>query len=90
MKPVVLLAVILQAGFTAAAACPFSLLKRAGLLNKRDEAAYDAVKADPKAADEIFASHNHARDSDKFTRGLLDLSLGGGLCKSKLFSTRWQ
>lgn len=86
MKPVILLAVALQAGSAAAAACPFSLLKRAGLLNKKDEAAYDAVKADPKAAEELFASHNHnhARDSDASLGGLLDLPLGGGLGKSKL------
>lgn len=84
MKPVILLAVALQAGSAAAAACPFSLLKRAGLLNKKDEAAYDAVKADPKAAEELFASHNYARDSDASLGGLLDLPLGGGLGKSKL------
>lgn len=81
MKPIIVFSVIFQAGSAAAAVCPFSLLKRAGLLNPRDEAAYDAVKADPNAAEEIFASHHQARDPEKLGDGLLDLPLGGGLCK---------
>lgn len=54
MKFVTPYGVALLAGSAAAAVCPFSLMKRAGLLNKDDEAAYDAVKANPEAANDII------------------------------------
>jgi hypothetical protein len=70
-------------------ACPFALLKRAGLLSDDDAAAFDLVKRDPEAAESLIARH-HARaaeaNADKLIGprqlgGLLDLPLGGGLRK---------
>lgn len=78
------------ANSATAAVCPFSLLKRAGLLSEDDEAKYDAVKADSRVAEELFRAH-HAQAARQEKRsateligprsddGLLDLPLGGGL-----------
>lgn len=83
MKPSIFISVNLFASCSLALVCPFSLLKRAGLLNAEDEAAYDKVAANPAAAEDIFRER-HYKKSDSLigprsSNGLLDLPLGGGL-----------
>ena len=67
------------AGYAAAAACPFQELKRSGILSGKDIAKFEAVKRDPKVADELFAAHQaSAPKNSKRTPQLLD-ALGGAL-----------
>ena len=84
--------ITLLVGLTAqvyGAACPFELLKRSGLLSEEDTAKFEAVKRDPKAAETLFEARR--RDANPqllsgltgpISNGILDLPLGGGLCKS--------
>ena len=90
MKLVTISTIALLASSATAATCPFSLLKRAGLLQRDDEAAFDAVRANPRQVDAILKSHYQKRSGTPHTEklhgprsadGLLDLPLGGGLCK---------
>lgn len=90
MKTFHIFGAVALASSATAAVCPFSLLKRAGLLSADDEAKYDAVKADSTLADELFRAH-HAQSARQEKRsateligprsddGILDLPLGGGL-----------
>lgn len=87
MKSAVLLSVIF-ASCSLALVCPFSLLKRAGLLNPEDEAAYDRVAANPSSAEDIYLERHYKKSDSpdsgsligpRSSEGLLDLPLGGGL-----------
>lgn len=67
------------------AACPLAEMKRSGVLSEADAAKFEAVKRDPKAAEELLKAHQ-ARDAMPNAEpepqgGLLggDLPLGGGL-----------
>lgn len=51
------LTVTALASYAAAAACPFQALKRSGALSDEDLAKFEAVKRDPKLAEELFAAH---------------------------------
>lgn len=87
MKFSLAIGTILLASSATAAVCPISLLKRAGLLNKEDEAAYDAVKADRGAAEDLFHANQKKQSKragsvligPRSADGLLDLPFGGGL-----------
>jgi hypothetical protein len=73
------------------AACPYALLRRAGLLPEDEAAKFDAVKADPGFAEALFQAHRReveVEDEGKSNPqligprglgGLLDLPFGGGL-----------
>ena len=84
--------IALLTGLTAqvyGAACPFELLKRSGLLDKEDVAKFEAVKRDPQAAEALFeAQRREANPKPEpgligpIFNDILDLPLGGGLCKS--------
>ena len=79
-------------GLAYSAACPFEDLRRSGLLSAEDAARFDAIKRDPKAADVLLKAHRRDTNAAAAPRsssdligpllnGLLDLPLGGGLCK---------
>jgi hypothetical protein len=67
-------------------ACPFADLRRSGMLSVEDAAKFDDVKRNPAAAEEYLSGHKGGAGVEKEKRqdllgGLLDLPLGGGLCK---------
>jgi hypothetical protein len=71
---------------THGVACPFEDLRRSRMLSVEDAAKFDDVKRNPAAAEEHLNSHKRRAGVDKEKRqdllgGLLDLPLGGGLCK---------
>lgn len=76
----------------ACGACPFSELKRSGVLSEDDIAQFEAVKRNPKAAEALVKAHqaekreaaaepNPASIVGPILNGVLDLPLGGGLRK---------
>jgi hypothetical protein len=90
-----LLSVAFVAGFIGLAqgtACPFSLLKRAGILTDADAAKFEAVKRDPAAAEALFQEYQRQEANEKrepqssgLLGGLLgELPLGGGLVNGLL------
>ena len=75
-------------------ACPFEELHRAGVLSSDDAAKFEAVKRDPRAAEVLLKLHRREAEPGPapasqsggligpVVNGILDLPLGGGLCKS--------
>ena len=73
-------------------------MKRSGVLSEEDVAKFEAVKRDPKAAEELFQAHQAERREaapepadggiiGPTLNGVLDLPYGGGLRESlKLLS----
>lgn len=68
-------------------------MKRSGLLSEEDVAKFEAVKRDPKAAEELFQAHQAEKREaapepaaggiiGPTLNGLLDLPFGGGLRES--------
>ncbi|KAL9110477.1 MAG: hypothetical protein Q9227_005021 [Pyrenula ochraceoflavens] len=93
-------AVLFWAGFIACAsgsACPYELMRRAGLLSAEDAAKFDAVKRDASAAGVLLEAHQQRTEAGPEPKpalvgirkrdGILDLPLGGGLCKFAYTST---
>ena len=76
--------------FAASVACPFAELHRAGLLSPDEASKFEAVRRDPKAAEVLFEHHKREVAPTPQAGGLigptldgiLDLPLGGGLCKA--------
>lgn len=72
----------------ASAACPYQFMKRAGFLDEETLAKFDEYKRDPKFAESI-EEETHSKQQKRSDTligprsddGLLDLPLGGGLCK---------
>lgn len=54
---------ILSFGQAALAGCPFQQLRDTGMLSEREYELFQAVKRDPKAAEELFGKFQ-ARDAD--------------------------
>lgn len=77
------------AGYASGMACPYHLLKRAGLLGADIVEKFDQLKDNPELAERFIQAQNHPghqkRDTligPRDTTGNLDLPLGGGLCKN--------
>ena len=88
MKIIILTLLASLAVPTYGAACPFEMLKRAGLLSDSDIEKFEAVKRDPQAAEALFEAHRREAEPQPepglpgpASSSLLDLPLGGGLCK---------
>lgn len=96
MKLSILISGVVFAGCASAAACPFQLMKRAGLLNPEIAARFEGIEKDPKIAENLLRTYSGEHIGSKRSPntligprsadGTLDLPLGGGLCKSSLSS----
>jgi hypothetical protein len=88
MKPSILFLVWGFCSLAHSAACPFEDLRRSGMLSAEDAAKFDAIKRNPAAAEAYLnvhkreAGYEHEKEKrQSLLGGLLDLPLGGGLCK---------
>lgn len=93
MKLSILASAAVFAGYASGAACPFQLMKRAGLLDPEIIASFEGVDKDPKIAENLLKARSWTGEHQGTKRspetligprdvnGLLDLPLGGGLCR---------
>ena len=90
MKLYILILSVSLPCLVASVSCPYAELYSTGLLSKDDAAKFEAVKRDPKAADALLKAHKREPSPQSggligpIVGGLLDLPLGGGLCRARL------